>query len=42
MRLEGIQIGGFVEVDRLGRGFHTLVTGNASGGLSIQPLYGAH
>src|SRR5438270_8528618 len=38
MRLEGIQIGDIVEVDRLGRRFHALVTGNASGGLSIQPL----
>ena len=38
MRLEGIQIGDIVEVDRLGRRFHGLVTGNASGGLSIQPL----
>jgi hypothetical protein len=38
MRLEGIQIGDIVEVDRLGRRFHALVTGNASGGLTIQPL----
>jgi hypothetical protein len=38
MRLEGIQIGDIVEVDRLGRRFHALVTGNTSGGLSIQPL----
>ena len=38
MRLEGIQLGDIVEVDRLGRRFHALVTGNASGGLSIQPL----
>ena len=38
MRLEGIQIGDVVDVDRLGRRFHALVTGNASGGLSIQPL----
>jgi hypothetical protein len=38
MRLEGIQIVDIVEVDRLGRRFHALVTGNASGGLSIQPL----
>jgi hypothetical protein len=28
MRLEGIQIGDIVEVDRLGRRFHALVTGN--------------
>jgi hypothetical protein len=38
VRLEGIQIGGIVEVDRLGRRFHALVTGNTSGGLPIQPL----
>ena len=38
MRLEGIQNGDIVEVDQLGRRFHALVTGNASGGLSIQPL----
>ena len=38
MRLEGIQIGDIVEVDRLGRRFHALVTGSASGGLSVQPL----
>lgn len=38
MRLEGIQAGDIVEVDRLGRRFHALVIGNASGGLSIQPL----
>jgi hypothetical protein len=38
MRLEGIQNGDIVEVDRLGRRFHALVTGNASGGLSIQSL----
>ena len=38
MRLEGIQIGDIVEVDRLGRRFHALVTGNVSGGLSVQPL----
>jgi hypothetical protein len=38
VRLEGIQIGDIVEVDRLGRRFHALVTGNAPGGLSIQPL----
>jgi hypothetical protein len=38
MRLEGIQTGDIVEVDRLGRRFYALVTGNASGGLSIQPL----
>jgi hypothetical protein len=38
MWLEGIQIGDIVEVDRLGRRFHALVTGNAPGGLSRQPL----
>ena len=38
MRLEGIQVGDIVEVDRLGRRFHALVTGNAQGGLAIQPL----
>jgi hypothetical protein len=38
MRLEGIQIGDIVEVDRLGRRFHALVTGNANGGLPVQPL----
>jgi hypothetical protein len=38
MRLEGIQVGDIVEVDRLIRRFHALVTGNANGGLSVQPL----
>jgi hypothetical protein len=38
MRLEGIQIGDIVEIDRLGRRFHALVTGNAPGGLSVHPL----
>ena len=38
MRLEGIQAGDIVEVDRLGRRFHALVSGNAPDGLSIQPL----
>jgi hypothetical protein len=38
MRLEGIQIGDIVEVDRLGRRFHALVTASAPGGLSIHPL----
>jgi len=38
MRLEGIQIRDIVELDRLGRRFPALVTGNASGGLPIQPL----
>ena len=38
MRLEGIQSGDIVEVNRLGRRFHALVTANASGGLAFQPL----
>jgi hypothetical protein len=38
MRLEGIRIGDIVEVDRLGRRFHALVSGNANGGLTVQPL----
>lgn len=38
MRLEGIQAGDIVEVDRLGRRFHALVNGRATGALSIQPL----
>jgi hypothetical protein len=38
MRLEGIGAGDIVEVDRLGRRFHALVSGIAPGGLSIQPL----
>jgi hypothetical protein len=38
MRLEGIQIGDIVEVDRLGRRFHAFVTGKATGALTIQPL----
>jgi hypothetical protein len=38
MRLEGIQTGDIVEVDRLGRRFHALVTGSGGGGLTIQPL----
>jgi hypothetical protein len=38
MRLEGIQVGDIVEVDRLGRRFHALVAGTAPGGLSVQPL----
>ena len=41
MRLEGIQVGDIVEVNRLARRFHALVTTNASGGgLSLQPLDG--
>lgn len=38
MRLEGIQLGDIVEVDRLGRRFHALVIGNNGGGLGVQPL----
>jgi hypothetical protein len=38
MRVEGIETGDIVEVDRLGRRFHALVTGSAPGGLAIQPL----
>jgi hypothetical protein len=38
MRLEGIETGDIVEIDRLGRRFHALVSGNSLGGLSIQPL----
>jgi hypothetical protein len=38
VRLEGIQPGDIVEVDRLGRRFHALVSEGAAGGLGIQPL----
>jgi hypothetical protein len=38
MRLEGIETGDIVEVDRLGRRFHALVIAGAPGGLRIQPL----
>jgi hypothetical protein len=38
MRLEGIETGDIVEIDRLGRRFHALVTGAAPGGLAVQPL----
>jgi hypothetical protein len=38
MRLEGIETGDIVEIDRLGRRFHALVTGSAPGGLAVQPL----
>jgi hypothetical protein len=38
MRLEGIETGDIVEIDRLGRRFHAIVTGAAPGGLAIQPL----
>lgn len=38
MRLEGIQAGDIVEVDRKGRRFHALVTGTVPGGLALAPL----
>jgi hypothetical protein len=38
VRLAGIHTGDIVEVDRLGRRFHALVTGNGQGGLAVQPL----
>jgi hypothetical protein len=38
MRLEGIENGDIVEIDRMGRRFHALVSGAAPGGLAIQPL----
>jgi hypothetical protein len=38
MRLEGIQTGDIVEVDRGGRRFHALVTAPAPGGLTLAPL----
>src|ERR1019366_3177519 len=37
MRLEGIQAGDIVEVDHKGRRFHAVVTGQAPGGLALQP-----
>ena len=36
MRIEGIQVADIVEVNRLGRRFHALLTGDAPGGLSLQ------
>jgi hypothetical protein len=38
MRLEGIETGDIIEVDRLGRRFHAFVSGDSPGGLLIQPL----
>ncbi len=38
MRLEGIDTGDIVEVERLGRRFHAMVSGNAPDGLAIMPL----
>jgi hypothetical protein len=37
MRLEGIQNGDIVEVDRNGRRFYAIVTAPAPGGLAFQP-----
>jgi hypothetical protein len=37
VRLEGIQAGDIVEVDRGGRRFHAVVTGLAPGGLALAP-----
>jgi hypothetical protein len=38
MRLDAIKTGDIVEVDRLGRRFHALVTGNGDGTLTVQPF----
>jgi hypothetical protein len=38
MRLEGILAGDIVEIDKLGRRFHALVSTSAPGGLSFQPF----
>jgi hypothetical protein len=38
MRLEGIKAGHIVEVDRLGRRFHAIVTASGPGGLELQPI----
>jgi len=37
MRLEGIQTGDIVEVDRKGRRFYAVVAGPAPGGLALTP-----
>jgi hypothetical protein len=37
VRLEGINTGDIVEVDRNGRRFHAIVTGSVPGGLAVQP-----
>ena len=37
MRLEGIQTGDIVEIDRNGRRFYAVVTGPSPGGLALQP-----
>jgi hypothetical protein len=38
MRLEDIQTGDIVEIDRGGRRFHAIVTAPAPGGLALTPL----
>jgi len=38
MRLEGIQTGDIVEVDRQGRRFYAIVSGPAQGGLALAPI----
>lgn len=38
MRLTGVRAGDIVQVDRLGRVFHAIVTGTAPGGLQLSPL----
>jgi hypothetical protein len=37
MRLEGIQTGDIVEIDRNGRRFYAVVTGPSPGGLALAP-----
>jgi len=37
MRLEGIQTGDIVEIDRNGRRFYAVVTGPSPGGLALRP-----
>lgn len=37
MRLEGVQAGDIVEVDRLGRRFHAIVLAPIPGGLQLAP-----
>ncbi len=37
MRLEGIQTGDIVEIERNGRRFYAVVTGPSPGGLALQP-----
>ena len=38
MRLAGVRSGDIVQVDRLGRVFHAVVTGTVPGGLQLAPL----